>query len=71
MITVLVTAFNRKQFLPEALCSVINQTLDPSEYEVIVVKNFADGLSDRIIKENGFKEIICNDPRWESTICLH
>lgn len=63
MITVLVTAFNRKQFLPEALCSVINQTLDPSEYEVIVVKNFADGLSDRIIKENGFKEIICNDPR--------
>jgi glycosyltransferase involved in cell wall biosynthesis len=63
MITVLVTAFNRKQFLPEALCSVINQTLDPSEYEVIVVKNFADSLSDRIIRERGFKEIFCSDPR--------
>ncbi|AAT42887.1 glycosyltransferase family A protein [Picrophilus oshimae] len=41
-ISVIVIAYNRKQFLIDAVHSVINQTLDRSKYEIIIVKNFRD-----------------------------
>jgi cellulose synthase/poly-beta-1,6-N-acetylglucosamine synthase-like glycosyltransferase len=36
-ISVIITAHDRKEFLKEAINSVINQTLDKSFYEFIVV----------------------------------
>jgi glycosyltransferase involved in cell wall biosynthesis len=36
MITVLLTAFNRKQFLLDALYSVISQSLDSSKHKIII-----------------------------------
>lgn len=39
-ISVIVTAYNRRRYLPEALGSVKAQNIDESEYEVIVVSNF-------------------------------
>jgi len=62
MISVIVTAYNRKRFLPYALSSIIKQTLNSSEYEVIVVKNFVDETSDAIIRRHGFREILCENP---------
>jgi Glycosyl transferase family 2. len=35
-------AYNRKEFLLEAVNSALNQTLPEDEYEIIVVKNFED-----------------------------
>ncbi len=46
----IVTAFNRKEFLLSAIYSVLNQTLDKSKYEIIVLKNFQDEKIDGIIK---------------------
>ena len=40
-ISVIVTAYNRKEFLPDALNSLINQTLTKNEFEVILLTNFA------------------------------
>ncbi|MEM0135768.1 MAG: glycosyltransferase family 2 protein [Thermoplasmatales archaeon] len=39
-ITVILIAFNRTEYLVESLHSVLNQTLDRENYEIIVVKNF-------------------------------
>jgi glycosyltransferase involved in cell wall biosynthesis len=52
-ISVIVTAFNRKEFLFQALSSAINQTLDRSKYEIIVVKNFEDQKIDDLIEKFG------------------
>ena len=41
-LSVIVTAYNRKEFLLEALQSAVNQTLKREEYEIICIKNFKD-----------------------------
>jgi len=51
-ISVVITAHNRKEFLKEAINSVINQTLDKDFYEIIVVKNFDDQEVDNLIGKN-------------------
>ena len=52
-ISVIITAFNRKEFLAHAISSVVNQTLDKSKYEIIVVKNFEDRRIDALIEDIG------------------
>lgn len=39
-ISVILTAFNREKYIPEALKAILNQTLDHSNFEVIVISNF-------------------------------
>ena len=58
-ISIIVTAHDRKEFLSEALSSLVKQTCDASEYQVIVVKNFEDPICDRIIVENEFISVNC------------
>lgn len=60
MLSVIVTAYNRKEFLLEGLQSVINQTLERDKYEVICIKNFRDTKIDRYIKYNGIRSILKN-----------
>ncbi len=52
-ISVVITAYNRREFLKYAVKSVINQTLDKSLYEVIAVKNFKDPEVDKLIESSG------------------
>lgn len=56
-ISVVVTAYTRRQYLPEALRSLENQILDKSKFEVIVVKNFEHPKNDEMIRRNGWKEV--------------
>lgn len=51
--SVIITAYDRPGFLPEAIDSVLAQTVPRAIYEIIVVKNFADAASDRRIQEHG------------------
>ncbi len=55
-ISVIITAHDRKEFIKEAIYSVINQTLSRSLYEIIVIKNFDDQEIDNLIE----KETIIN-----------
>jgi len=52
LISVIITAYNRKEFLLEALNSVIYQTLDRNNYEIILIKNFNDITIDSFCKSN-------------------
>ena len=61
-ISVIVTAYNRRRYLPFALRSLEAQTLPRDKFEVIVVKNFDDKESDGIISRNGWKEVYNDDP---------
>lgn len=57
-ISVIITAYTRKQFLLNAIKSVLNQTLDRKYYEIIVVKNFRDDVIDTFIEENKIKNVL-------------
>lgn len=41
-ISVIIMAFNRRYYIKRAIESVLSQTLDKSQYEIIVMKNFED-----------------------------
>ncbi len=60
-ISVIVTAYNRRKYLPFALRSLEAQTLPKDRFEVIVVKNFEDKESDDIISRNGWKDVYNDD----------
>ncbi|MGC9113370.1 glycosyltransferase family 2 protein [Acidilobus sp.] len=60
-ISVIVTAYNRRQYLPYALRSLEGQTLPRDRFEVIVVKNFEDRESDGIIHRNGWKDVYSDE----------
>ena len=57
-LSVIVTAYNRKEFLLEALQSAVNQTLKRDKYEIICIKNFKDAKIDKYIKDNGIISIL-------------
>lgn len=56
-ISIIITAYNRKKFLLEAINSVLNQTLSRNKYEIILIKNFEDSHIDEIINKNSIKSI--------------
>lgn len=53
LISVLIFAFNRKQYLKSAVDSVLNQTLEKRYYQIIVIKNFEDEVIDAYLRESG------------------
>ena len=57
-ISVIITAYNRKEFILNAIKSVLNQTLDKQYYEIIVIKNFRDETIDEFINKNKIKHIV-------------
>jgi glycosyltransferase involved in cell wall biosynthesis len=57
-ISVIVTAYNRKEFLLEALQSAVNQTSPRDSYEIICIKNFNDQKIDKYIKDNEIISIV-------------
>ncbi len=56
-ITVIIRAYNRKDFLIKAVDSALNQTLEASDYEVIVVKNWKDEIIDNYLSSKSIKVI--------------
>jgi glycosyltransferase involved in cell wall biosynthesis len=60
-ISVIVTAYKRRQYLYNALLSLKAQTLSRDKYEVIVVKDFEDPQIDNLIKDMGWKSAYSNE----------
>lgn len=59
-ISVIITAFKRREFLLEAIKSALNQTLDRRYYEIIVIKDYEDPTIDQFIKKNNIKSLLIN-----------
>ena len=53
----IIQAFKRKEFIENAIMSVLNQTLDKREYEIIVIKAFRDKKIDALIKRYKIKSV--------------
>ena len=55
-ISVIICAFNRRNYINYAINSVLNQTIDPSKYELIVVSNFE--VTVRLDKKYNYTTIV-------------
>ena len=51
MLTVVITDFNRKEYIKDSTLSALNQTLNKNEYEVIVSKTYRNNEIDEFLKE--------------------
>ncbi len=58
LISVIITAYNRKEYLLNAIKSVLGQTLNKTLYEIIVIKNYNDEIIDKFIENNNIKNIL-------------
>ncbi len=56
-ISVIISAHERKDFIMDAINSVIEQTLDKNLYEIIVIKNFKDEKIDKFINSKKIKNL--------------
>jgi len=70
LISVIVTAYRRRQYLYNALLSVKAQTLPKDKYEVIVVKDFEDPQVDGLIKEMGWRSVY-SDEEYQGRMYLN
>ncbi len=62
LITVVVTAHRRQEYLPGALRSVVGQNLPRSRFEVILVRDFEDPEIERYCRQEGIREIPLDAP---------
>jgi glycosyltransferase involved in cell wall biosynthesis len=69
-ISVIATAYRRRQYLYNALLSVKAQTLPRDKYEVIVVKDFEDPQVDSLIKEMGWRSVY-SDSEFQGRMYLN
>lgn len=56
-ITVIIQAYKRKNFIENAIISVLNQTLDKQKYEILVIKAFRDKRIDAMLKKYKIKSV--------------
>ena len=61
LITVIIIAYKRKEFILEAIKSALHQNIDKQNYEIIVVKNFTDDKIDSFISSYNIKNITSKD----------
>lgn len=67
-ISVIVIAFDRKEYILEAVKSVLNQSLDRSKYEILVIKNYTDDSIDDFLCSNNVINIYSDDVSYESKL---
>ena len=61
LISVIITAYNRNEYLLQAVESALDQTLHRSKYEIIVVKNFSDPVIDGVLTSQNIKSVLVKD----------
>ena len=62
MLTVVITDFNRKEYIKDSTLSALNQTLNKNEYEVTVSKTYRNNEIDVFLKEKSVTVITEENP---------
>lgn len=57
LFSVIVVAYNRKDYIMEAIQSVLIQTIEKDHYEIIVIKNIVDPMIDTFLKKHNILNI--------------
>ena len=57
-ISVIIIAYQRKEYIVKAVESALDQDFDRDEYEIIVVKNFSDSYIDEFLKNHGVINVL-------------
>jgi glycosyltransferase involved in cell wall biosynthesis len=70
VISVIIIAHDRRDFILEAIQSVLNQTLEKSLYEIIVVKNFKDEEIDKFIAGKNIQNLYTLEPEHGKKIAV-
>ena len=60
LLSVLVMVYKRKEFIMEAIESVLNQTVPKSDYEIVCVAGFRDDNFSAFCYQNNIKEVFCD-----------
>lgn len=64
LISVIITAFNRKKYVEQAIRSVLNQNLSRDLYEIILVKNFTEESVDKLAEKNNIVVLHSDEPNY-------
>lgn len=67
-ITVIISAYSRRNYLESSIRSVLKQGLDRSKYEIIVSKNFEDPVIDEIIRKNNIIEVRTKNETYNNAL---
>ncbi|MEM0134583.1 MAG: glycosyltransferase family 2 protein [Thermoplasmatales archaeon] len=69
-VSVIITAYNRKKFLLDAVKSVLDQNIARENFEIVVVKNFNESDIDNFLKSNNIKSFISYERNVGHTLAL-
>jgi len=61
-VSVVIVAHDRRNYLREAVESVLAQDIDRTQYEIVVVKNFRDESIDSFLESAGAKNLFSKEP---------
>lgn len=70
VISVVITAHDRKKYLLNAVNSVLAQTLARNKFEIIVVKNFTDQFIDESLNKDGISSIFTDEASFGTKLAL-
>ena len=68
LLSVLVMAYKRKEFIMEAIESTLNQTIPRSDYEIVCVVGFHDDNLSAFFQRNSIKEIFCDGKMGQTIV---
>ena len=66
--TVIITAYNRKEYLMEAVISALNQTLQKEHFEIFVIKNFVNEEIDLFLNKHLIRNFYDPSPYWNVSL---
>ena len=70
VISVVITAHDRKQYLLNAVNSILNQTFKRDLFEILVVKNYKDPVIDDYLKDHGIKGVLTEESSFGVKLAL-
>ncbi|MEM0133846.1 MAG: glycosyltransferase [Thermoplasmatales archaeon] len=61
LLSIVITCFNRKEFLLNAVKSAISQSVSRDTYDIIVIKNFSEEKIDTFLAENAIVNVLAEN----------